>query len=81
MSTRSTHGGTSNTPFPSPTRSPPAAIRRPSSLAGLPAYDIYLLSDSTDWPTSSTYTFTETVLGSLADNDAPENGIDLTPSP
>jgi hypothetical protein len=56
---------------------PPAAIRLPGSLAGLPAYRIYLLSDSEDWPQSSTYTFTQSVPGRMSDDEPPEYCLDL----
>ncbi|MDR6972987.1 hypothetical protein [Leifsonia shinshuensis] len=56
---------------------PPAAIRRPGSLAGMPAFDVYLLSDSSPWPAASTYTYTQSVLGDLRDHRPPEFSIDL----
>ena len=56
---------------------PPASIRRPSTVAGLPAFDVYLLSDSEPWPASSTFTYSRTVLGDLRDHQPPEFGLDL----
>ncbi|WP_374008509.1 hypothetical protein [Leifsonia sp. LS-T14] len=56
---------------------PPAAIRTPGVLIGLPAYDIYLLSDSEPWPISCTYTYTQSILGDLSEDGPPEYSIDL----
>ena len=56
---------------------PPASIRRPSSLAGMPAFDVYLLSDSEPWPEASTFTYTQTVLGELSEHTPPEHSLDM----
>ncbi|MFP3464146.1 hypothetical protein [Leifsonia sp. SIMBA_070] len=56
---------------------PPAHIRRPSSLAGMPAFDLYLLSDSEPWPSGSTYTYTQSVLGHLGEHEPPEYCLDM----
>ncbi|MEN0083182.1 MAG: hypothetical protein AAGC66_00305 [Leifsonia sp.] len=63
--------------FPRSHQLPPAAIRTPSLLAGMPAYDVYLLSDSTAWPAAATFTYTESVLGSLADTEPVDHTIDM----
>lgn len=56
---------------------PPAEIRLPSSLAGLPAYTVYLLSDSSPWPEYSTYTYSESVPGRMSEHQPPEYALDL----
>ncbi|WP_285115652.1 hypothetical protein [Leifsonia sp. fls2-241-R2A-40a] len=56
---------------------PPASIRRPSSLAGMPAHDVYLLSDSEPWPAAATYTYTQSIVGSLREHPAPEYNLDM----
>ena len=56
---------------------PPASIRRPSSLAGMEAFDVYLLSDSEPWPGGSTFTYSQTVLGDLRDHTPPEYCLDM----
>ncbi|WP_431220065.1 hypothetical protein [Leifsonia xyli] len=63
--------------FSEPREVPPASIRRPSSLAGMPAFDIYLLSDSEPWPSSVIFTYTQSVLGDLRDHRPPEYCLDL----
>lgn len=60
---------------------PPASIRRPSSLAGMTAFDVYLLSDSEPWPAGSTFTYTQTVLGDLRDHTPPEYCLDMDGTP
>lgn len=67
--------------FSDPREVPPAAIRRPSTVAGLPAFDIYLLSDSAPWPASSTFTYSRSVMGELRDHEPPEYGLDLDATP
>jgi len=56
---------------------PPASIRRPSYLAGMPAHDIYLLSDSAPWPDHCVYTYTQSVIGDLRSHEPPEYCLDL----
>ncbi|MGO4533366.1 hypothetical protein [Leifsonia sp. 2MCAF36] len=56
---------------------PPAHIRRTASLAGMPAVDIYLLSDSEPWPESCVFTYTQSLLGDLADHHPPEYCLDM----
>ena len=63
--------------FPDGRELPPASIRRPSSLAGVPAFDIYLLSDSEPWPAASTFTYTQSVFGDLRDHVPPEYCLDM----
>lgn len=54
---------------------PPAAIRRQSSLAGLAAYDVYLLSDSEQWPASAVFTYVQTVTSA---HDLPSDVLPYT---
>ena len=65
--------------FPGDREVPPATIRRPASLAGMPAIDIYLLSDSEPWPASCVFTYTESVPGTLADHQPPDYCLDMSP--
>ena len=60
-----------------PREFPPASIRRPSSLAGMPAFDVYLLSDSEPWPAASTFTYTQTIVGDLSDHTPPDYSLDM----
>jgi hypothetical protein len=48
---------------------PPASIRRPALLAGMPAVDVYLLSDSEPWPASSVFTYTAVDVYLLSDSE------------
>jgi hypothetical protein len=40
---------------------PPAAIRRRTTFAGVPAFDVYFLSDSEPWPEAAVFTYAQTV--------------------
>src|SRR5438094_674816 len=54
---------------------PPPAIRRRATLAGLPAFDVYLLSDSARWPSSAVFTYVQTVTG---ESDLPADVLPYT---
>jgi hypothetical protein len=64
-------------PFADGREIPPATIRKPRSWAGMPAFDIYLLSDTVAWPDECVFTYTETVVGDLRTHRPPEYCLDL----
>jgi hypothetical protein len=64
-------------PFSDAREIPPASIRKPGTLAGMPAVDIYLLSDSIAWPDECVFTYTRSVVGDLRSHEPPEHCLDL----